>query len=119
MPSPVVFFQIASPNPAKTREFFAVLFDWQFADTGSPVTPIAIEPGGPADFDPKGSFMQLPAGAAPYISIFIRVDDLDATLAKVPDAGGRLILPRTRLPTGTDVSVIASPEGLVIGIVQA
>lgn len=119
MPSPVVFFQIATANPARAREFYSQLFDWEFSDTGNALTPIAINPKGPADFDPTGTFLQLPAGAPPYVGIFVRVDDLRATVAKAEGLGARVLLPVTQTPTGTHVAIIRSPEGHTIGIVQA
>jgi hypothetical protein len=119
MPSPVVFFQIATADPAKAREFYGQLFDWEFSDTGSPLTPIAISPKGPADFDPNGSFLQLPPGAPPFASIFVRVHDLATTVAKAESLGAKVVLPVTRTEGGTDLAIIRSAEGHTIGIVQA
>lgn len=119
MPSPVVFFQVATTDPAAAREFYGQLFDWEFSETGNAVTPLAINPKGPADFDAKGSFLQLPAGALPFVGIFVRVDNLRATVAKAEALGAKIVLPVTRTEGGTDLAIIRSPEGHSIGIVQA
>lgn len=119
MPSPVVFFQLAAADPAAARDFYGQLFDWDFSEGGNPVTPITIEPKGPADFDPKGSFLQLPPGAAPYVTVFVRVEDLRATLAKAEAMGSRVVLPVTEIPGPTHVAVIHTPIGHTLGIVQA
>ena len=38
MPSPVVHFEIRSPDPDATRAFFGKLFGWTFPGGGFPVT---------------------------------------------------------------------------------
>jgi predicted enzyme related to lactoylglutathione lyase len=119
MPSPVVFFQIATADPAAARAFYGQLFDWEFSETGNPVTPISINPKGPADFDPNGSFLQLPPGAPPFVGIFVRVDDLGATVAKAEGLGAKVVLPITETAGGTHLAIIRGPEGHSIGIVQA
>lgn len=119
MPSPVVFFQIATADPARAREFYGQLFDWEFSETGNAVTPISINPKGPADFDPNGSFLQLPPGAPPFVGIFVRVDDLRETVAKAERLGAKIVLPVTQTAAGTHLAIIRAPEGHSIGIVQA
>lgn len=119
MPSPVVFFQIATADPASAREFYGQLFDWEFSETGNAVTPVAIDPKGPADFDAKGSFLQLPPGTPPFVGIFVRVDDLRGTVAKAEALGAKVVLPVTRTEGGTHLAIIRSPEGHSVGIVQA
>jgi hypothetical protein len=119
MPSPVVFFQIATTDPAAAREFYGQLFDWEFSETGNAVTPVAIDPKGPADFDAKGSFLQLPPGAPPFVGVFVRVDDLRATVAKAEALGAKVVLPVTQTEGGTHLAIIRGPEGHSIGIVQA
>lgn len=117
MPSPLVFFQIATPDPAATRAFFTALFDW----TCSESTPgfIDIDPGGPADFDPKGQFMRSKPGAAPFVQPFWRVSDLAATVARALELGATTVVAPTRTAAGTDIAILRSPEGLSFGVVQA
>ncbi len=119
MPSPVVFFQLAATDPAAARAFYSQLFDWEFAETGNPVTPIAIEPHGPADFDPKGSLLQLPPGATPFVSIFVRVEDLHASVDRAAALGSRILVPVTEIAGPTHVAIIHTPVGHTIGLVQA
>lgn len=120
MPSPLVFFQIATADVEKARAFYGELFDWEFTANPLSVTPLSINPCGPADFDPTGSFLQLAPGAAPYVSVFFRVDDLWATMKKVEPLGGSVVLPIMQLGEGAaHIALVKSPEGHTIGIVQA
>ncbi|MEX1022647.1 MAG: VOC family protein [Dehalococcoidia bacterium] len=112
MPSPLVFFQITTPDLAAAKAFYGALFDWRVSDTGG------IDPQGPADFDPKGVFREIedgPAAATPWF----RVSDVAATLERVPGAGGEVMTPVRRTPAGTDVALVRAPDGLVLGVVQA
>ncbi|MEX2080877.1 MAG: VOC family protein [Dehalococcoidia bacterium] len=118
MPSAVVYFQIATADPAAARDFYSQLFDWDFSSGAGP-TPITINPKGPADFDPKGSFFQLAPGAAPFITLFVRVEDLQSTVAKAEELKARVVVPITQVAGGTHLAVISTPEGHSIGIVQA
>jgi predicted enzyme related to lactoylglutathione lyase len=121
VPSPLVHFQIATPDPEATRAFFRELFDWEFTpgagrivanvDTGAR----RIEPN---DIYPGGSLLQTREGASTYAALFFRVADLDATVRRAQKLGARVLVPRSRTLQGTDVSIIATPEGLTIGIVQ-
>ena len=120
MPSPLVFFQIATADTENARAFFAELFDWEFTENPAAATPLSINPKGPADFDAQGSFLRLPDGVPPYVSIFFRVDDLWATVKKVEPLGGSIVVPVTHLGEGrAHIAIVRSPEGHVIGIVQA
>jgi predicted enzyme related to lactoylglutathione lyase len=42
MASPVVHFEIRSPDPDATRKFFGQLFGWTFPDGGCPATPTPL-----------------------------------------------------------------------------
>jgi predicted enzyme related to lactoylglutathione lyase len=118
MPSPIVMFQIVTADPAASREFFSQLFDWDFTETDFTIAPLMIHPKGPMDFDPKGAFLPLPAGQAPYTAVFIRVADLWTTVAKAGELGASIVTPITELANGAHHAVIRTPEGHVIGIVQ-
>ena len=56
MPSPLVFFQVATSDPARTHAFLDAVFDWTTPDPNLPVAPgsFGVNPGGPADFEKTG-----------------------------------------------------------------
>lgn len=116
MPSPLVYFQIATPDTEAARAFYSALFDWQWGEAGRNQS---IDAQGPADFDPKGSMLQLAEGAAPFVTPWFRVDDLEATLAKAETLGAQVIIPIRQGATGTHTCLVRAPDGQTIGIVQA
>jgi predicted enzyme related to lactoylglutathione lyase len=119
MSNPVVFFQFASPDPAATQAFLAELFEWEFGEGTPGVYAASIDPGGPGDFDVKGALLQLPEGGTPFISVFVRVGNLVRTFERAKELGAQVLVAPTRTATGVDVSIIRTPDGLVLGIVQA
>lgn len=119
MPSPLVFFDIASPDPEGTRAFYAELFDWRFSDGNPARATIGVDPGGPGDFDVTGTLRGLPAGAAPAVTLWFRVDDLWATVARAEELGARVLVPVRQTEAGTHIALVRAPDGQAVGIVQA
>ncbi len=119
MPSPLVFFDIASPDPEAARAFYADLFDWTFSEGNAAQVTIGIDPGGPGDFDVKGTLRGLPAGSAPAVTLWFRVDDLWGTVARAQALGARVLVPIRQTPAGTHIALVRAPDGQAVGIVQA
>ena len=115
MPSPLVYFQIATPDTEAARAFYSALFDWKWGEPGG--RTVAIDAQGPGDFDPKGSLRQLPEGTMPFVTPWFRVDDLWATLTKAESLGAEVIIP-IRLNGETHSCLVRGPDGQTIGIVQ-
>lgn len=117
MGSPIVFFQLGTNDPEHSAAFFRELFGWDIGP-GSPGIAASIETHDPGDIAVNGGFVQVPDGTQPYVSIFVRVEDLDATLAKAPALGAHVLVARTQTPGGVDIAIIRAPEGHIIGLVQ-
>jgi predicted enzyme related to lactoylglutathione lyase len=119
MPSPLVFFQLAVKDPASTRAFLDELFDWQPAEPDERGA-IPVNPDGPGDFDVGGSLMPLREGRQ-QVTLFFRVSDLWATVARSEELGGRTLMPiRQPNPEGAHIAIVQTPDGeLNVGIVQA
>src|SRR6266851_4737726 len=106
MPSPLVFFQIATADPAASRAFYEQLFDWTFEEGGTPGVGPAIDARGPGDFDVRGSFIQLPPAGTPFASLFFRVNDLWATVPKAESLGAKVVVPIIQIPGGTHIAIV-------------
>jgi uncharacterized protein len=50
------------------------------------------------------------------VSIYVQVDDLQATLDTVEKLGGKTILPPTEVPGGPKLAMFADPAGNVTGL---
>lgn len=118
MASPLVFYQIATSDPARTRAFLGDLFEWPTADPEEDET-FSIQPGGPADFDVAGQVLP-PREGGQQVTLFFRVADLWTTVALAEERGATVVMPIRQMPTGVHVALITPPDdALTVGIVQA
>ena len=122
MPSPLVHFQIASTDPEAAAAFFQEVFDWRVGPGGGGAIHSTIDTGArsvePNDIYPAGAFLKVAPGGQNFASLFFRVEDIDATIAKASSLGAKVVVPRTLAPGGQDVAIFISPQGHSIGLVQ-
>ncbi len=111
MPHPIVHWEIAAKDAKKMREFYAALFDWPI-DTTNPEYAM-VQPQGDGI---GGGIMQSPPEAPPYVTIYVSVEDLAATLAKAESLGANTIVSPTPIPGMGAFAMFADPEGHMIGI---
>ena len=123
MPRPV-HFEIQAENVDRAIGFYTALFAWKFAQwgqekywlitTGEKGTP-GIDgglmprpaPGGPAEMAAVNAFV-----------CTVDVADLDTTLARVDELGGRMVLPRMPIPTVGYLAYAKDTEGNIFGMMQ-
>ncbi len=119
MPSPLVFFQLAVSDPPRTRAFLDELFDWQPAKPDARGA-IPVNPGGPGDFDVTGTLMPHIEGRQ-QATLFFRVEDLWATVARAEELGGSIVMSIRQLnPDGPHLAMVRTPDGeLTLGVVRA
>jgi predicted enzyme related to lactoylglutathione lyase len=121
MPSPIVHFQITSPNAEKTAQFLRDVFDWQpgearagadtWLDTGA--SQVA-----PNDIFVNGSLRSGEPSVAATTIVYVRVADLDGTLEKAVKHGGSIVMPRRDNAGAPSIAIVSAPDGLVVGVVQ-
>ena len=104
--APVVFFSIFGPEGEQLQRFYAGLFEWTIAPNGDVMTPVSSP---------------LPAnigkGEAETI-VYVGVDDITATLAKVKERGGTIRFPRFEVPGRVVLAVFKDPAGNSVGLVE-
>ena len=104
--APVVFFSIFGPEGEKLQQFYAGLFEWKIAPSGDMMTTVSSP---------------LPAtigkGVAETI-VYVGVDDITATLAKVKERGGTIRYPRFEVPGRVVLAVFNDPAGNSVGLVE-
>jgi uncharacterized protein len=103
MTTPIVFFDIAGPDAGALREFYARMFGWSIDDQ------FAIDTGGL-----KGTLRQDPAEKI----IYLGVADIDAMLASITAAGGKVEMPRTVIPGVVTFALFSDPAGNRMGLVE-
>lgn len=113
------YFDLATVDLAKAREFYGGLLSWRFRDL-TPEDPEAgvvfhtgAGQGGGIYLDAAPG---VPGGWTPYF----QVENLDATVARARRLGGEVVVPPTATPGALGVfCIIRDPCGAAIGLWQA
>jgi uncharacterized protein len=94
-PSSLAFVELASGDPATTRQFLAKVFGWRFRSVQMPAGEYLSfrAPGGG-----QGGIRPTRTGEPPSSMSYVRVRNIEEALQKVKRAGGRLVLPRVDVP---------------------
>ena len=111
MSHPVIHAEIRSQDPDATRAFFAELFGWQYSEGAFPgytFVDRGVEGALPTAIGPL-------QGGADAVLFFVGVEDVEATLARAEQLGGRTIQPAQEVP-GVTFGVFADAQGHVVGV---
>ena len=108
MSAPIVFFDIAGPDSAAQAKFYAAVFDWKVGPGGALAVP--IQAGGTLN----GTLRTDQAEKVLYLG----VDDINATLAKVTANGGKVAAPRFAVPGVVILALFFDPAGNRMGLVE-
>lgn len=112
MPNNVVHWEIGGRDLDALAAFYRDLFGWEAAEFDADYRLVALEEG------IGGGLMRCRDDMPAYVTIYVAVDDLDATLAKVKDLGGTPLLPPTPIPGVGAFALFGDPEGNTIGILH-
>jgi uncharacterized protein len=115
MGNKIVHAEVVGKDGPKLQKFSGELFDWK-QNTGLP--------GGYAMTDADESGIVLGTGPAPdggagWVTFYVAVPDVDATLAKAQALGGSVVMPKFSPAPDTFLAMFADPEGHVLGISQS
>jgi predicted enzyme related to lactoylglutathione lyase len=111
MSHPVIHAEIRSQDPDATRAFFAELFGWQYSDGAFPGYTF-VDPGVEGALPTAIGPLQ---GGADAVLFFVGVEDVEATLARAEELGGKTIQPAQQVP-GVTFGVFADAQGHIVGL---
>jgi predicted enzyme related to lactoylglutathione lyase len=111
MPSPVVHFEIGSKDTQATAQFYESVFGWKTLDTGPARLIASGHEGGPT-----GMLNALGHPPETYTLLYIQVDDIPQTVARVTEAGGAKLLGPIPLPDGRHFAWITDSAGNTLGL---
>jgi predicted enzyme related to lactoylglutathione lyase len=114
MANKIVHFEILGKDGKKIQSFYSSLFGWSI-DANNPmdygmVSPEQVGMGGGVSASQDGK---------PFVTVYVEVADLDATLKQVESLGGKTTMPPMDVPGGPKLAMFSDPEGNVIGLTQA
>ena len=112
MGNPVIHWEIGGRDLDALAGFYRDLFGWDAAAFDPDYRLVNLEEG------IGGGLMRCREGMPAYVTIYVGVDDLDATLARVKDLGGTPVLPPTPIPGVGAFALFQDPEGNVLGVMR-
>jgi predicted enzyme related to lactoylglutathione lyase len=112
MAQPIILFEIGGRDRDRSANFYSQLFDWKIKPQG----PVQfIEPPPPGGI--PGHITSLGHDPQNYVTIYVEVDDIEASLAKAESLGGTVAVRPIEIPNGT-FAWFKDPDGNVIGLWQ-
>ena len=110
MPNPIVHWEIAVTDYPKAKQFYSQLFDWTI-DDNNPMNYGMVKSGGV-----DGGLFSTAGKMPNYVTIYVQVDDLQKSLDKAVQLGGKAIVPPTPIPGVGAIAMFTDPSGNMVAI---
>ena len=111
------WFELMTTDVEGAKTFYTRLFGWETEDMPMENLSYTITKIGD---EGVGGIMPLPPeteGAPPHWGVYVTVDDVDATVKKAEELGGRVHIPPTDIPNVGRFCVIQDPQGAFISAI--
>jgi predicted enzyme related to lactoylglutathione lyase len=113
MANPVVHFEIGARDRKGLQDFYGQLFGWQI-NADNPMNYGMVDTGGPGGIN--GGIFQAGPGEPAYLTVYVQVDDLQASLDKAASLGGKTLVPPMPIPNVGAIALFQDPEGHCVGL---
>jgi len=110
MANPVIHFEIGCKDTAQSSRFYSSLFGWTSQAMG-PAT--MIQTGSQQGI--QGHFTALGHEPFHYTIFYVQVESIEESLSKAGSLGGRTIIPKVDIPTGS-FAWFSDPDGNTVGL---
>ena len=120
MKNPVCWWEICTKDAGKLAKFYSEAFGWEQKDMpGMGYTVMDSGDGknggiGGGVFSPKEG-EEMP----PYLTMYIAVDDVDATVAKVKELGATVTCEPFDVPKVGRIAMFNDPQGHMVGMIKS
>ena len=110
----VIHLEIMGKDQKALQQYWSDLLGWKL-DTSAP--------GGYGMTNPDQTGIVVGIGATPdgsagHVTGYVRVADIDATLARAVELGGAVIMPKFSPGQNATLALVADPEGHVVGLTE-
>ena len=118
MSNPVMRFEIAGRDGEALSKFYSAAFDWNSNPKPSGIYELdpAVDQGIMGHILPTTDDML----SSNFVTVYIQVDDLQASLEKVENLGGKISVPPQVIPGDMgSFAMFVDPSGNTVGLYQA
>lgn len=113
--SPVTWFEVMGPDAPALVAFYSQLFGWKARDTNMSGPTSYFEMSTGSDHGIQGGIGSNPL-ATSYATVYAESQDLQATLDRAEELGGKTVLPPMQAGGGPRLAFFFDPEGHLFGI---
>ena len=109
--------ELLTGDPKRASEFYGSLFGWKVEVMDMGTGPYHVVKAGDAGV---GGIMGFPpgmAGVPPNWTPYVTVDDVDATVRKCTELGGKALNPPMDIPKVGRMAAIQDPQGAVLNVI--
>ena len=114
MGAPVTWFEISTGDAKAVREFYAGLFGWKL-EVLEEVNYALVDTVAEGAIGGGIGEAQGPS----QVIFYIEVDDPQAYLDRIAQAGGKTVVPVTEVPGMVTFAQFADPQGNVVGLFKS
>jgi predicted enzyme related to lactoylglutathione lyase len=111
----VVHWEIRAREPEQQQAFYRALFGWTI-DANNPMKYGMVKSSSGKGGSIDGGIGGTPSGEK-LVTFYVRVDDINAYLAKVEQLGGKTLMPRSDIGP-VIMATFQDPEGNEIGLLE-
>jgi predicted enzyme related to lactoylglutathione lyase len=110
----VIHFEVTGKDQKALQAYYSKLFGWKINSDN---------PDGYGMTDPAQTGIVVGVGATHdgsggHVTGYVTVADIDATLARASELGGKVIMPKFSPGGGATLALVADPEGHVLGLTE-
>jgi predicted enzyme related to lactoylglutathione lyase len=114
MGRPVTHFEVAVRDLDRAASFYEELFGWTVEDERMEGYRLVRT----TDDGIGGGLLKLPEGVFPYVTIYVGVDDLVASLHKAEELGGKVVVEPMPIPGVGSFAMFQDPDGVMMGLFE-
>ena len=110
--NPVTWFEVHTPDPARTRRFYEAMFGWSFAADMAGYDLIGMGEDAPIG----GGIASTGPDHLPMNVFCVQVTDVEDVCRRVGEAGGSVVRDRQTSDAGLAFAYLSDPNGSVFGV---
>ena len=110
---PIVHIEIAAQDREAASQFYSDVFGWKVQQLPEMNYATFESEGGPG-----GGFNPVENDPVGPVIVYINTDDLDTSLKKIQDSGGKVVSPKNDIPGMGQYAIFTDPTGNALGLFQ-
>jgi uncharacterized protein len=116
--SRVIHFEIPAGDPQRAASFYKKVFGWKIQKWPGPMEYWMVTTGADGVPGINGGLLQRQAPTTATTNT-IGVESVDSAVTAVQRAGGKMVMPKTAIPTVGYFAYCEDTEGNLFGVMQA